>query len=242
MNYPFSYRIFPLGDSALTLDFGNSITESVNKEVLSLFHNLQQQPFAGMVELVPAYSSLTIYYNVIALRQIIQKDISAYEWMKKKLEVFLANSTNENENTRQQIRIPVCYDEEFGHDLISISEKINLSKEKIIQLHTGKPYRVFMLGFLPGFPYMGKTDKKIAVARKDEPSMVMAGSVGIAGRQTGIYPMNSPGGWQIIGRTALKLFDVEKKDPTLLKPGDLVEFYSVSKEEYLEQAYESQNN
>jgi len=242
MNYPFSYRIFPLGDSALTLDFGNSITESVNKEVLSLFHNLQQQPFAGMIELVPAYSSLTIYYDVIALRQIIQKDISAYEWMKKKLEVFLANSTNENENTRQQIRIPVCYDEEFGHDLISISEKINLSKEEIIQLHTGKPYRVFMLGFLPGFPYMGKTDKKIAVARKDEPSMVMAGSVGIAGRQTGIYPMNSPGGWQIIGRTALKLFDVEKKDPTLLKPGDLVEFYSVSKEEYLEQAYESQNN
>jgi len=195
-----------------------------------------------MIELVPAYSSLTIYYDVIALRQIIQKDISAYEWMKKKLEVFLANSTNENENTRQQIRIPVCYDEEFGHDLISISEKINLSKEEIIQLHTGKPYRVFMLGFLPGFPYMGKTDKKIAVARKDEPSMVMAGSVGIAGRQTGIYPMNSPGGWQIIGRTALKLFDVEKKDPTLLKPGDLVEFYSVSKEEYLEQAYESQNN
>jgi inhibitor of KinA len=242
MNYPFSYRIFPLGDSALTLDFGNSITEAINKEVLSLFHSLQQQPFIGMIEAVPAYSSLTVYYDVIALRNSIPHTISVHDWIKEKLEHFLSTAISNDTNIGEKIRIPVCYDDEFGHDMNLVSDKTGLTKEEIIQLHTGKSYRVFMLGFLPGFPYVGKTDKKIFVSRKNDPEMVMAGSVGIAGRQTGIYPMNSPGGWNVIGRTALKLFDLRKNEITLLKPGDIVEFFSISKEEYLQQAYESQNH
>ncbi len=242
MNYPFSYRIFPLGDSALTLDFGNSITESINKEVISLFHSLQQQPFKGMIEVVPAYSSLTIYYDVIGLRNSIPNNISVYDWMREKLENFISTTVLSNESNGEKIKIPVCYDDEYGTDMNVVSEKTGLNKEEIIHLHTGKSYRVFMLGFLPGFPYMGKTDKKIFVSRKNDPAMVVAGSVGIAGRQTGIYPMNSPGGWNIIGRTALKLFDPGKKDITLIKPGDTVEFFSISKEEYLQQAYESQDN
>lgn len=250
MNYPFSYRIFPLGDSALTLDFGNSITESINKEIISLFHSIQQQPFNGMIEVVPAYSSLTIYYDVIALRSSIPNNLSVYEWMKEKFENFISTVILDESDSGQKINIPVCYDEEFGSDMNRVSEKTGLNKEEIIRLHTGKSYRVFMLGFLPGFPYMGKTDKKIFVPRKNDPAMVLAGSVGLAGRQTGIYPMNSPGGWNIIGRTALKLFDPstslrtspEKKDITLINPGDTVEFFSISKEEYLQQAYESQDN
>jgi inhibitor of KinA len=208
MNYPFSYRIFPLGDSALTLDFGNSITESINKEVHSIFHSLQQQPINGMIEVVPAYSSLTLHYDIIALRNSIPGNITVYDWVKEKLENFISTSISNNTNIGQKIRIPVCYQEEFGHDMNLVAEKTGLSKEEIIQLHTGKSYRVFMLGFLPGFPYMGKTDKKIFVPRKNEPEMVMAGSVGLAGRQTGIYPMNSPGGWNVIGRTAVKLFSL----------------------------------
>ena len=242
MNYPFSYRIFPLGDSALTLDFGNSINESINKEVLSLFHSLQHQPFKGIIEIVPAYSSLTLYYDPIFLRNSIPNNITVYDWVKEKLENLITTANENDANIGQKIKIPVCYHDEFGYDMNLVSEKTSLSKEEIIQLHTEKSYRVFMIGFLPGFPYMGKTDKKIFVSRKNEPEMVMAGSVGIAGRQTGIYPMNSPGGWNVIGRTAVKLFETEKKDIALLKPGDVVDFFSISKEEYLQQAYESQDH
>ena len=239
MNYPFSYRIFPLGDSALTLDFGNTINETINKEVLALFHSLKQQPFSGITEIIPTYSSLSICYDVLALKHVVPGKITVYEWMKMKLENFLQTTITAEAEIARQIKIPVCYDEEFGTDINQVAEIKNLSKEEIIQLHTATKYRVYMLGFLPGFPYMGKTDKRIAMPRKDQPEIVKTGSVALAGRQTGIYPMSSPGGWYVIGRTAVKLFDVEKKDVTLLKPGDMVEFYAISKEEYLKQAYES---
>lgn len=239
MNHPFSYSIFPLGDSALTLDFGNTITETVNKEVLALFHKLKQDPLPGVIEMVPAYSSLSIFYDPITLRPTIPGKISVFEWMKMQLENLLNNTILPEPAVARQIKIPVCYDDEFGTDINLVARMKNLSIEDIIQLHTGREYRVFMLGFLPGFPYMGKTDKRIDIPRKDQPEVVEPGSVGLAGRQTGIYPMSSPGGWQIIGRTALKLFDPEKEDVTYLRPGDIVEFYAISKEEYLKQAYES---
>ena len=131
------------------------------------------------------------------------------------------------------IKVPICYDEEFGIDLDRIAKEKKLSKEEIIQLHTGKKYKVYMLGFLPGFPYMGAVDEKIAMPRKAQPIMVTGGSIGIAGKQTGIYPFTSPGGWNIIGITPLRLFDQSKDEPTLLRTGDLVEFYSISKDEFL---------
>jgi inhibitor of KinA len=161
--------------------------------------------------------------------------------VKEKLENLLKKAPFPAINEGRHIRIPVYYDDESGTDINKLAKMKNLSKEEIIQLHTGTKYRVYMLGFLPGFPYLGKTDKRIAVPRKDQPEPVMSGSVALAGRQTGIYPMNSPGGWYVIGRTALKLFDVQKSDVTLLKPGDEVEFLSITKEEYLKQIYESQN-
>lgn len=240
MEYPFSYRILPLGDSALTLDFGNTINETINKEVLALFHSLKQQSFPGIIEIIPAYSSLSIFYDVLAIRQNIPNKISVYDWMKEKLESQIKKTTLPATNEGRHIRIPVYYDES-GTDMNTLGKMKNLSKEEIIQLHTGTKYRVYMLGFLPGFPYLGKTDKRIAVPRKDQPKLVMSGSVALAGRQTGIYPMNSPGGWYVIGRTALKLFDLQKSDVTLFKPGDEVEFFSITKEEYLKQIHESQN-
>ncbi|MFI5134029.1 MAG: carboxyltransferase domain-containing protein, partial [Chitinophagales bacterium] len=163
MEYPFSYRIFPLGDSALTLDFGNTINETINKEVLALFHSLKQQDFPGIKEMIPAYSSLSIFYDVFALRQNIPGKISVFEWMKEKLEnLLLKNETLPATDEGKHIRIPVCYDDESGTDINKLAEMKNLSKEEIIQLHTGTKYRVYMLGFLPGFPYLGKTDKRIA--------------------------------------------------------------------------------
>ncbi len=263
------YKIFPLGDSALTIDFGNVISEEINKKVISLFNHLQQHPLNGMIEAIPAYSSLTIFYDVFLVKQKTQGDTTAYEFMRSNAEEFLlydvflvkqeiADDTTVYEfmkSTAEEfllknieadtgasniIRIPVCYDEEFGMDLKWMSGQKNISCDEIIQIHCSKNYRVYMLGFLPGFAYMGEVDEKIAAPRKPQPQKIIAGSIGIAGRQTGIYPMNSPGGWQIIGRTPLKLFDANRSEACLLKAGDEAEFYSIPKDEF--ENYQSRNS
>jgi inhibitor of KinA len=131
------------------------------------------------------------------------------------------------------IRIPVCYDPAFAPDMIRLSAAKKCTPEELIGLHTAATYKVYMLGFLPGFAYMGGTDERIAMPRKPQPVKVMAGSVGIAGRQTGIYPLDSPGGWHIIGRTPLRMFDPAAKKPVLLNTGDRVQFYTISKNEFL---------
>jgi inhibitor of KinA len=131
------------------------------------------------------------------------------------------------------ITIPVCYEKEFALDIEEIATVKNISINELIEIYTSKIYHVYMMGFLPGFAYMGEVDEKLEMPRKQQPRQtVEAGSVGIAGRQTGIYPLASPGGWQIIGRTPLKLFDAEKKEPTLLKAGDKAKFISISKDEF----------
>ena len=133
----------------------------------------------------------------------------------------------------RKIKIPVCYAEKYALDINEISKEKKLPVDEIIRLHTAKKYRVYMIGFLPGFAYMGEVDEQIAIPRKAQPrTKVEAGSVGIAGMQTGIYPLNSPGGWQIIGKTPVKLFNKEKDDPVLLQPGDEIEFYSITKDEF----------
>jgi len=133
----------------------------------------------------------------------------------------------------RKIKIPVCYAEKYGLDLNEISKQKKISISEIIQLHTAKKYRIYMIGFLPGFAYMGEVDKQIAITRKAQPRInVEGGSVGIAGMQTGIYPLDSPGGWQIIGKTPLKLFDKEKDHTVLLQPGDEIEFYPITEDEF----------
>lgn len=233
MNYAMlPYRIFPLGDTAITIDFGNCIDETINKEVIARFSQFQQQPLPGMIEAVPAYSSLTIYYDVIALRKKVVPGQTVFDWMKAQLEEKLQQSLEYNNTKVRQIKIPVCYEEEFTLDIKHLSAEKNISAEEIIKIHTSKSYKVYMLGFLPGFAYMGEVDGKIAMPRKPQPVNIVAGSVGIAGKQTGIYPLASPGGWQIIGRTPVKLFDATKEESTLLRAGDMVQFYSITKNEF----------
>ena len=239
MNYTdFPYRIFPLGDAAITVDFGNCIDESINQEVIARFNQLQQQPLPGMTEAVPAYSSLTVYYHMMAIKKKIPLHQTVYEWMRQKLEERLEQPVQQDQITGRLLNIPVCYDEEFAWDIQHLAAAKNISVEEVIQIHTAKQYKVYMLGFLPGFPYMGEIDEKIALPRKPQPVNIVAGSVGIAGKQTGIYPLSSPGGWQIIGRTALKLFNVDKEEPTLLREGDMVQFYSITTNDF----YEIQNS
>ncbi len=186
-----------------------------------------------MIEAVPAYSSLSIFYDVFELKKKAPQNKTVSEWVKEEAEKMMQQHIEVDSTVSQVVKIPVCYDEEFGIDLPRIAREKNLDKEEIIRLHYGKSYRVFMLGFLPGFPYMGEVDAKIVMPRKPQPEAVAAGSVAIAGWQTGIYSLASPGGWFIIGRTPLKLFDPDKEKPTLLNAGDTVEFYSISKKGFL---------
>ena len=233
MNHPgFPYRIFPLGDAAVTIDFGNCIDEAINKEVITRFHQLQAQPLPGMIEVVPAYSSLAIYYDVFSISKKIPAAVTAFEWIKQQLEERLQQPVHRQEDTVKLIRVPVCYDHEFALDIQHIASAKRISVERIIHLHTEKTYKIYMLGFLPGFAYMGEVDEQLAIPRKPQPEKVKAGSVGIAGRRTGIYPLDSPGGWQIIGRTPLKLFDANNEHPVLLTAGDSVQFYSITKEQF----------
>lgn len=242
VEYPFSYRIFPLGDQALVLDFGNTINETLNREVLSLFRQIQKNPFPGIIEAVPAYSSLTVFYDLSKLHAMLPAGTLVFEWMKSQLENFMKSCLKQEHVSEREIKIPVCYDAAFAPDLKRMAEIKNLSADEFVQLHYGKKYRVYMLGFLPGFPYMGKTDKQLNVPRKETPETVRAGSVGIAGRQTGIYPFDSPGGWQIIGKTPLKIFDRNNPDITLLKPGDQVEFYPISRDEFIKLTNEREDS
>lgn len=226
------YRIFPLGDSAITVDFGNCIDEAINKEVIRRFNQLQQQPFAGMIEAVPAYSSLTIHYNMLALKKKVAAGVTIFEWVQQQLLERLNQPVENLASKERLMKIPVCYEKGFAPDIDQLAATRNISVEEVIQTHTSKNYKVYMLGFLPGFTYMGEVDEKIAIPRKPQPVNIVAGSVGIAGKQTGIYPLPSPGGWQIIGRTPLKLFDAKRDEPTLLRAGDEIQFYSISKSEY----------
>jgi inhibitor of KinA len=155
--------------------------------------------------------------------------------MHQQIESGLKNFTNTSEETTRLIHIPVCYDRSLGIDLKEIATKKNITTDKIVELHSDATYRVYMIGFLPGFAYMGKVDEKIATSRKEVPRKnVAAGSVGIANFQTGIYPLNSPGGWNIIGQTPMNIFNKEYNDPCVLQPGDTVKFEPISLEEFEE--------
>ena len=227
------YRFSPLGDNAIVIDFGNTIDEGINKLVHSVFYQLQNDPIPGMIEAVPAYCSLTIFYDVFFISNHIgNQNSTVFDWVCEYLEKYMLNKNIETGDPQLLINIPVCYDKEFGTDIDFIAAQNNISVEEIIHLHSSAVYRVYMLGFLPGFAYMGLVNEKISSPRKQQPTPVEAGSIGIAGRQTGIYPFKSPGGWRIIGRTPLKLFNKEKVNPVLFKSGDNVKFHSITIEEF----------
>ena len=226
-----AYHISPLGDTALLIDFGNKIDENVNKQMIARAGQLKENLMA-VIEVVPAYSSVAIYFDLVKLKKQTPKDSIVYEHLKEAVEQILLQPLLPEEKEERLIKIPVCYEQEFAPDIQSVASRNNLSVEEVIALHLSKVYRVYMLGFLPGFSYLGEVDERIATPRKPEPQPVAAGSVGIAGKQTGIYPLASPGGWQIIGRTPLTIFDPHAEQTTLLRAGDSVQFFSITKDEF----------
>jgi inhibitor of KinA len=234
-------KIFPLGDAAAIVNFGNQISAETNDRVLSLAKYFDENPFAGFVEIVPAYSSLTIFYDVFKVRKNNQNFEAAFDFVCAEIEKALLETNEREQIETRLVEIPVCFDPEFAPDLDFIAAEKNLSSEEIIEIFLAETYRVFMLGFLPGFAYLGEVAEKIAVPRKQSPRLqVPAGSVGIAGRQTGIYSLASPGGWQIIGRTPLEMFNPENQPPTRLQAGDAVRFYRIGKIDFHHRDTEAQ--
>lgn len=228
------YSISSLGDQAVFLEFeGNEIDQSVHEALVTMKHWIEAHRFAGLLDVILGYRSIAISYDFHAV-SIAGTRGSVSESVKGKLEqAYLFASQNKRANTSRQRSIPVCYSDKFGLDLKSICERNKISVGELISLHTNISYKVYLIGFLPGFPYLGFVDSKLEMPRHQSPRPVVpAGSVGIAGKQTGIYPFDSPGGWQIIGRTPVKLFDPTADPPVKLEAGDVVTFYSIDEREF----------
>jgi inhibitor of KinA len=229
---PPAYIVYPLGDNAITVDFGNKVDPVVNDEVLARYQQLLLSTVTGMTEVVPAYCTLTVFYHIPEVRKKAPSGFSAYEIISAELKEKFSITPPVVDREKKTVHIPVCYADEFAQDLHLLAAARNIPAAEIIKWHTSVAYRVYMIGFLPGFAYMGEVPEAITYPRKDQPVATKAGSVGIAGKQTGIYPMDSPGGWQIIGRTPLKIFTPESRELTLLKEGDTVQFYSIDSNEF----------
>lgn len=208
--------IEPLGDSAILIRLGDDIDLAVNRRVHALDARLLQQRPKGVIEAVPAYGTLLIHYDPLRLTYA---EVSL--WVGQEMARVEEAAAREH----RHIKVPVRYGGEFGPDLPFVASHHHATPAEIARLHSAQDYTVFMMGFTPGFPYMGKLDEALATPRLETPrTRVPAGSVGIAGAQTGIYPIESPGGWQIIGRTSLALFDLAAEEPFLFSPGDSVRF------------------
>ncbi|KXG42944.1 5-oxoprolinase subunit PxpB [Tepidibacillus infernus] len=216
----------PLGDTAIRVSFGNEISKEINQAIRLFTNGLSQNPIYGVIEWIPTYASLTIFYNpaLIAYKEMLNKLIEIKDHIKET-----------NLPSAKIYEIPTYYGGETGPDLAYVAKYNNLTEDEVISIHTGTDYLIYMIGFVPGFPYLGGMSNKIATPRQEKPrTRIPAGSVGIAGEQTGIYPLETPGGWQIIGITPLKLYDQTKERPILLSVGHYLRFVSVSYHEYLE--------
>jgi len=214
-----------LGDRALRMQFGRRIAPEVSRRVRALLHALAQTQPSGVVDLLPGYLSLVIVYDPCVI---------SVSGLKTRLRKILAGLRHFNLPEPKTIKIPVVYGGDYGPDLQFVAEVNGIRPAEVIETHSQTPYEVFMIGFTPGFPYMGEIAERIAAPRRKSPrTRVPKGSVGIAQRQTGIYPVESPGGWQIIGRTPLSLFDPRGRPPGLLEIGDRVVFYAIDEREYM---------
>jgi len=218
-------RVLPAGDQAAVLEFENRIDPDINSKVRAAdYYLLHGSELEGLLETVPTYRSLLVYYDPGVW------DFESLKSILLKIEEHLQEVAIPNPET---LEIPVVYGGEYGPDIDYVAEHNNLSVEEVIEIHHSAAYLIYMLGFVPGFPYLGGMSQQIATPRLENPrTQIPAGSVGIAGSQTGIYPLESPGGWRLIGRTPLKLFDPAKDDPFLPKPGHYLKFYPISEQEF----------
>ncbi len=217
-------RFLPAGDKALAVELGDSITPEINRRVRDLLAVIENQGRPGLVDLVPTYRSLLVYYDPLRL------SLSQLEERLAALEQHLDQAALK---APKVVEIPTLYGGEYGPDLDHVAEHNGLAPEEVIQIHAGAEYLVYMMGFTPGFPYLGGMSERIATPRLQTPrTAIPAGSVGIAERQTGVYPIESPGGWQLIGRTPVQFFDPQRDPPVVVVAGDYIRFAPITEEAY----------
>jgi inhibitor of KinA len=230
-------QITPLGDSALIIrlrdDFEDG-SENLLDEVLALLDHIKRAQIPGIIELAPAYATVALFFNPLEVIAAGAKPDRVFAWLEEQIGHAVAEGNGHAKRASPSVvDIPVCYEERFALDLAEVSKHVGLSPEEVVDLHCGAEYRVNCLGFTPGFPYLSGLPSELATPRRSVPRKeVPAGSVGIGGAQTGIYPMRSPGGWNVIGRTPLRLFDANKIPPALLHAGDCVRFRSIKRDEF----------
>jgi inhibitor of KinA len=229
-----SFTIYALSEYAVTVSFGNEINEDIWLQV-SHFNNLvHQHPFPGFITTVAAYTSVTIFYKPVQV--MLAGDLpggDCFARVSGYLKTLKNHPSKKTTIDGETVTIPVYYGGEFGPDLDEVATTNNLTIAEVIAKHSNAVYKVYMIGFVPGFAYLGGMPEELAMPRKATPrAAIPAGSVGIAGKQTGVYPLETPGGWQIIGRTPLKIFDAGKTSSALLKTGDRVVFKPIDLPEY----------
>ncbi|MYL21327.1 5-oxoprolinase subunit PxpB [Halobacillus litoralis] len=229
------WTLHPLGDQAVLIEFGNEISEEINHTVQTAASSLDDWQPEWMVEYIPAFTTVTLFYDplYIANHKTSQNQLP-YDWVHQQVSEFLSTLTIKETGPARTVEIPVCYGGDLGPDLSYVAEKNGLTEEEVIERHMNGNYLVYMIGFAPGFPYIGGMDPAIAAPRRKDPRLkIPAGTVGIAGAQTGVYPLETPGGWQLIGRTPSKMFDPSNEEaPTLLQAGDRIQFRRITEEEY----------
>ena len=220
MTYP---QIRPTGDSALMVYFGDKIKKEINERVRAFDEAVLKAGIRGITETVPSYSACMVCYDPLSI---------GYGALKEQLEALASGSVKAHISEGVLLEIPVVYGGKYGPDLSDVAEHAGLTEDAVIDIHTSRDYPVYMLGFSPGFPYLGDMDERIACPRLKTPRTVIpAGSVGIADNQTGIYPAETPGGWRIIGRTPLRLYDPDRERPVMAEPGMRIRFVSIREED-----------
>jgi inhibitor of KinA len=226
-------QITPLGDTALMLELGDVIDESTHRRVHTAWQALQASPLPAVTELVPAYTTVTVFYDPHQAVQAGAPEKGVVEWLGGKIRERLKNPPKGEKFKGRVVEIPVCYGGEFGPDIGLVAKHAKLSAEEVIKRHSKAEYLVYLIGFAPGFPYLGGLPKELFTPRHAKPRMNVApGSVGIAANQTGIYPLDTPGGWNLVGRTPVKLFTPDQNPPVLLRAGDRVKFRAITSEEF----------
>ena len=234
-------RFQPIGEAAFMVSFGDAIHPEILRCASALVEALKDHPFPGLREVEASYTGVTVFYDPLILSRTshLAEDSrlsKGYREAKACVDALLKDLRFGEASVREKVRVPVCYGGEYGPDLEYVAEYHKMTPEEVVSIHTSGDYLVYMIGFAPGFPYVGGLPPEIATPRRDTPRLVIpAGSVGIAGSQTGAYPFETPGGWQLIGRTPLDLFrPYDLAHPSMLEAGDRIEFYSITPEEYKE--------
>jgi len=219
-----AFRIVSAGDSAVIVEFDARIDVAINARAIAVAESVQSAAIPGVRDVVPTYCSVAIYFDPLRTN---------YDALLARVEQDAAQMPRMDRIAREAVRVPVSYGDDLGPDLDAVATFARITADEVVQIHTRATYRVFMLGFVAGFAYMGTVDERIAMPRHATPRVrVPLGSVGIAGVQTGVYPAETPGGWRLIGRTPLKPFDPGRAEPFLMRAGDAVQFYSISRSEF----------